>query len=112
MNVRSAIPISSTHVTAAPSYMKDQAGHTCDIASSFIGPTVEFMGLIYRWYLIMGVCNCVQYLHLKLPDVRQFDNAKDDRLERLQGTFRVYRELLKRQSPPERFFLARKPFTH
>lgn len=93
--------------------MKDQAGHTCDIEFSSVGPTVEFMALIYKWFLIMDVSNCVQHLHLKLSDVRQFDIAEDDRLEWLQETFLAYMGELKRQSPPEFFFfLPKKLFMH
>lgn len=43
MGMRTAVKILSLHVTAALSFMKDQAGHTCDVKFGNVGPTVEFM---------------------------------------------------------------------
>ncbi|KAH7932150.1 hypothetical protein HPB51_029567 [Rhipicephalus microplus] len=48
MGVRTAIQVLSPPVTAALHFMKDQAGHTCDLKFANEGPTVEIMSNMYR----------------------------------------------------------------
>ncbi|KAH7974015.1 hypothetical protein HPB49_008410 [Dermacentor silvarum] len=103
MGVRTAIQIFSPPVTAALSFLKDQAGHTCDAKFASVGPTVEFMANMYRWFVLMDVSNCQQHIHQNNPDTRQFSDAEDPRLHWLELVFLEYVEILKEASRPENF---------
>lgn len=63
MSVRPAVQIFSPPVTAALQYMKDQAGHTCDIEFAPVGPTVEFIKMMCKWIAVMDVSNTRQHIH-------------------------------------------------
>ncbi|KAH8040855.1 hypothetical protein HPB51_013025 [Rhipicephalus microplus] len=103
MGVRTAIQIFSPPVTAALSFLKDQAGHTCDTKFANVAPTVEFMTNMYRWFVLMDVSNCEQHIHQNNPDTRQFSDAEDPRLHWLELVFLEYIEMLKEASSPENF---------
>ncbi|KAH8039806.1 hypothetical protein HPB51_008914 [Rhipicephalus microplus] len=103
MGVRTAIQIFSPPVTAALSFLKDQAVHTCDTKFANVAPTMEFMTNMYRWFVLMDVSNCEQHIHQNNPDTRQFSDTKDPRLHWLELVFLEYIELLKEASSPENF---------
>lgn len=103
MNVRSAVQIFSPPVTAALSFMKDQAGHTCDVDFASVEPTVEFMKTMHRWFLLMDVSNCKQHIHLNHPDTKQFSSPCDERLDWLEIVFIEYLLELKKNSLPQNF---------
>ncbi|KAH7961100.1 hypothetical protein HPB52_002467 [Rhipicephalus sanguineus] len=70
MGVKPAFQLFSAAVTAALSFMKDHAGHTCDAKFASVGPTVEFMNNVSRWFTLMDVSNCHQHIHQNYPDTR------------------------------------------
>lgn len=80
INVSRAVQVLSPPVTAALKLLQEQAGHTCDMSFASVGPTVKFMDTIYRWFVLMDVSNCIQHIHQKMPDCRQYDSADDKRL--------------------------------
>ncbi|KAH6938437.1 hypothetical protein HPB50_009179 [Hyalomma asiaticum] len=47
MIVKTAVQLFSPAVTAALKYLKDQAGHICDLQFTFVGPTVGFMKAVH-----------------------------------------------------------------
>lgn len=104
MDVRSAVQLFCAAVTAALSFLKDQAGHTCDIEFSTAGPTIHFMKMIQKWFTLMDVSNCQKHIHLNNPDARQFTTVDDERLEWLELVFLTYIEDLKDESLAENFF--------
>uniref|UniRef100_L7LXG9 Transposable element n=1 Tax=Rhipicephalus pulchellus TaxID=72859 RepID=L7LXG9_RHIPC len=103
MGVRTAVQVLSTPVTAALRYMKDQAGHTCDLKFANVGPTVEFMSNMYRWFVLMDVSNCQQHIHQNNPDTKEFADPEDGRLHWLELIFLEYVENLKEASSQENF---------
>ncbi|KAH7978666.1 hypothetical protein HPB49_006330 [Dermacentor silvarum] len=60
MNVQRAVQVFSPPVTAAMKLLQEQAGHTCDASFSGVGPTVQFMDTVQRWFVLMDVSNCTQ----------------------------------------------------
>ncbi|KAH9365035.1 hypothetical protein HPB48_007960 [Haemaphysalis longicornis] len=104
MDVRFAVQLFCAAVTAALSYLKDQAGHTCDIEFATAGPTIHFMKMIQKWFTLMDVSNCQKHIHLNNADARQFTTADDERLEWLELVFLTYIEDLKDESLAENFF--------
>lgn len=105
MGVRTEIQIFSPPVTAALSFLKDQAGHTCDVKFVCVGPTVEFMSNVYRWFVLMDVSNCQQHIHQNNPDTRQFSDPEDPRLHWLELIFLEYIKIMKEASPAENYLI-------
>ncbi|KAH7939554.1 hypothetical protein HPB52_013674 [Rhipicephalus sanguineus] len=70
MGVKPAVQLVSAAVTAALSFMKYHAGHTCDAKFAGVGPTVEFMNNVSRWFSLMDASNCQQHIHQNYPDTR------------------------------------------
>ncbi|CAN7975837.1 unnamed protein product [Ixodes persulcatus] len=103
MNAKSAVQSFSDPVTAALSYLKNQAGHTCDAEFASVGPTVTFMKCVHKWFTIMDVSNCQQHIHLNNEDGRQFTDIDDARLDWLETVFLEYIQDLKNGSRPENF---------
>ncbi|KAG0443010.1 hypothetical protein HPB47_015386 [Ixodes persulcatus] len=85
----------------ALSFMKDQAGHTCDVGFASVEPTVEFMKTMHRWFLLMNVSNSKQHIHLNHPDAKQFSSPCDERLDWLEIAFIEYLLELKKNSLPQ-----------
>ncbi|KAG0419857.1 hypothetical protein HPB47_003833, partial [Ixodes persulcatus] len=83
------------------SFMKDQAGHTCDVDFASVEPTNEFMKTMHRWFLLMDVSNCKQHIHLNHPDTKQFSSHCDERLDWLEIVFIEYLLELKKNSLPQ-----------
>ncbi|KAL1423488.1 hypothetical protein MTO96_000019 [Rhipicephalus appendiculatus] len=90
MSVRLAVQLFSVAVTAALSYLKDQAGHTCDLDFASAGPTIEFMKMMQKWFTLMDVSNFQQYIHCNNEDARPFTDVEDPRLEWLETVFLGY----------------------
>ncbi|KAH6948106.1 hypothetical protein HPB50_022975 [Hyalomma asiaticum] len=101
MGVRTTVQVLSPPVTAALRYMKDQAGHTCHLKFANVGPTVEFMSNMYRWFVLMDVSNCQQHIHQNNPDAKEFYDPEDVRLHWLELIFLEYVEDLKEASSQE-----------
>lgn len=101
MAVKPAIQLFSPPVTAALLYMQGQAGHTCDVEFASVGPTVEFMQIMHKWFKLMDVSNTTQHIHKNDPDTRQFTSADDPRLEWLECTFLDHLHKLKDESTPD-----------
>ncbi|KAL1418779.1 hypothetical protein MTO96_025664 [Rhipicephalus appendiculatus] len=104
MSVRLAVQLFSVAVTAALSYLKDQAGHTCDLDFASAGPTIEFMKMMQKWFTLMDVSNFQQYIHCNNEDTRPFTDVEDPRLEWLETVFLGYIEDLKNESSAGNFF--------
>ncbi|KAH6928051.1 hypothetical protein HPB50_010893 [Hyalomma asiaticum] len=103
MNVRLAVQLFSAPVTAALSYLKDQAGHSCDLDFASAGATIEFMKMMQKWFTIMDVSNFQQHIHCNNEDARPFTDVDDPRLEWLETVFLGYVEELKNESPAGNF---------
>ncbi|KAH6926682.1 hypothetical protein HPB50_021197 [Hyalomma asiaticum] len=103
MGVKPAVQLFSPAVTAALSFMKDHAGHTCDAKFADAGKTVEFMKNMCRWFTLMDVSNCQQHIHQNHPDTKQFYDPEDSRLHWLELVFLEYIEDLKATSAPQNF---------
>ncbi|KAG0413076.1 hypothetical protein HPB47_009788 [Ixodes persulcatus] len=103
MSVRPAVQIFSPPVTAASQHMKDQAGHTCDVLFASVGPTVDFMLMMHKWFAVMDVSNSQQHIHKNDPDTRHFSDIDDARLTWLETTFLDYLTKLKNKSHPDNF---------
>ncbi|KAH6947057.1 hypothetical protein HPB50_016960 [Hyalomma asiaticum] len=101
MGVKPAVQLFSPAVTAALSFMKDHAGHTCDAKFADAGPTVEFMKNMCRWFTLMDVSNCQQHIHQNHPDTKEFYDPEDSRLHWLELVFLEYIEDLKATSAPQ-----------
>ncbi|KAH6926069.1 hypothetical protein HPB50_013695 [Hyalomma asiaticum] len=99
MNVRLAVQLFSAPVTAALSYLKDQAGHSCDLDFASAGATIEFMKMMQKWFTIMDVSNFHQHIHCNNEGARPFTDVDDPRLEWLETVFVGYVEELKNESP-------------
>lgn len=63
MGVNTAPQLFSVPVTAASQYLKDQAGHTCNVAFATVGPTVTFLKVTCKWFALTDVSNTVQHIH-------------------------------------------------
>ncbi|KAL1466361.1 hypothetical protein MTO96_042785 [Rhipicephalus appendiculatus] len=103
MNVMTAVQLFSATVIAALKYLRDQAGHSCDMEFASVGPTVEFMEAIHKWFMCMDVSNLQQHIHRSDEDARQFSDTDDPRLEWLEGEFLFYIEQLKTKSRAENY---------
>ncbi|KAH6919407.1 hypothetical protein HPB50_029605 [Hyalomma asiaticum] len=85
-----AVQVFSPPVTAALKLLQEQAGHTCDASFAGVGPTVQFMDTVHRWFVLMDVSNCTQHIHQKNADCKQFESAGDERLIWLETSFLDY----------------------
>ncbi|KAH7932918.1 hypothetical protein HPB49_004897 [Dermacentor silvarum] len=101
MNVRSAVQLFGVAVTAALKYLKDQAGHTCDLEFASAGPTIKFMEAMQKWFTLMDVSNCQQHIHCNNEDTRHVTDVEDSRLNWLGDVFLSYIDTLKNASKPE-----------
>ncbi|KAH7940880.1 hypothetical protein HPB49_007399 [Dermacentor silvarum] len=70
--------------------LQEQAGHTCDASFAGVGPTVQFMDTVHRWFVLMDVSHCTQHIHQKNADCKQFESAGDERLIWLETSFLDY----------------------
>ncbi|KAL1477278.1 hypothetical protein MTO96_035860 [Rhipicephalus appendiculatus] len=91
---------------AALKYLRDQAGHSCDIEFASVRPTVEFMEVIHIWFTCVDVSNLQQHIHRNDEDACQFSDTDDRRLEWLEGKFLFYIEQLKTKSRAENYLTA------
>ncbi|KAH7938557.1 hypothetical protein HPB49_025092 [Dermacentor silvarum] len=73
MNVQRAVQVFSPPVTAAMKILQEQAGHRCDASFVGVGPTVQFMDTVHRWFVLMDVSNCTQQIHQKNADCKQLN---------------------------------------
>ncbi|KAH9372852.1 hypothetical protein HPB48_009886 [Haemaphysalis longicornis] len=105
MGVKTAVQLFSPPVTAALQYLKDQAGHTCDLEFANVGPTVESCRSLRKWFALMDVSNTVQYLHTNDPDSRHFTDPDDERLTWLETAFLNYISSLKAESLTEIYLI-------
>ncbi|XP_075534018.1 uncharacterized protein LOC142567728 [Dermacentor variabilis] len=103
MNVSRAVQVFSPPVTVALKVLKEQAGHTADISFAGVGPTVQFMETVHRWFLLMDVSNCVWHIHQKLPDSKQYETADDICLTWLLTSFLEYLEEMKNKCTQKQF---------
>ncbi|KAL1420594.1 hypothetical protein MTO96_023991 [Rhipicephalus appendiculatus] len=103
MNVQRAVQVFSPPVTAAMKVLQEQAGHTCDASFAGVGPTVQFMDTVHRWFVLMDVSNCTQHIHQKNADCKQFESAGDERLIWLETSFLDYLGDLKSQCLAKNF---------
>ncbi|KAH7974095.1 hypothetical protein HPB49_009833 [Dermacentor silvarum] len=55
-----------------------------------VGPKVQFMGTVHRWFVLMDVSKCTQHIHQKNADCKQFKSAGDERLIWLETNFLDY----------------------
>ncbi|KAH7977477.1 hypothetical protein HPB49_001858 [Dermacentor silvarum] len=101
MSVRHAVQIFSPPVTAALRYLKDQAGHTSDLEFRSVGPTVEFMSVMHKWFTLINVSNTEQHIHRNDPGSRHFSDVDDMRLQWLETDFLDYIEKLRKESRPD-----------
>ncbi|KAH7937463.1 hypothetical protein HPB49_012611 [Dermacentor silvarum] len=83
--------------------LQEQAGHTCDASFAGVGPTVQFMDTVHRWFVLMDVSNCTQHIHQKNADCKQFESAGDERLIWLETSFLDYLADLKSQCLAKNF---------
>ncbi|KAH7949036.1 hypothetical protein HPB49_004241 [Dermacentor silvarum] len=90
MNMQRAVQVFSPPVTAAMKLLQEQAGHTCDASFAGVGPTVQFMDTVHRWFVLMDVSNCTQHIHQKNADCMQLESAGDERLIWLETSFLDY----------------------
>ncbi|KAH7938161.1 hypothetical protein HPB49_021014 [Dermacentor silvarum] len=90
MNVQRALQVFSPPVTAAMNLLHEQAGHTCDASFAGVGPTVQFMDTVNRWFVLLDVSNCTQHIHQKNADCKQFEYAGDEQLIWLETSFLDY----------------------
>jgi len=49
-----------------------------------IKETLDFMEMVAKFWRVHDVCNTTQHIHQRLPDKRQFDSPRDDRLRWLE----------------------------
>ncbi|KAH6948060.1 hypothetical protein HPB50_022770 [Hyalomma asiaticum] len=103
MNVQRAVQVFSPPVTAALKLLQEQAGHTCDASFAGVGPTVQFMDTVHRWFVLMDVSNCTQHMHQKNADCKQFESAGDEWLIWLETSFLNYLADLKSQCLAKNF---------
>lgn len=103
MGMSTAVQVLSPLDTAALRYKQDQAGHTCDVKFTNIGLIVEFMPIMYRWFVQMDVSNRQQHIHLNNRDAREFSDCEDARLHWLELIFLGYTEHLKEASSQDNF---------
>ncbi|XP_075538562.1 uncharacterized protein LOC142572968 [Dermacentor variabilis] len=103
MNVSRAVQVFSPPVTAALKVLKEQAAHTVDISFASVGPTVQFMETVHRWFLLMDLSNCVQHIDQKLPESKQYETADDIRLTWLLTSFLEYLEEMKNKCTQKQF---------
>ncbi|KAH7986002.1 hypothetical protein HPB49_026166 [Dermacentor silvarum] len=87
--------------TVAMKLLQEQAGHTCDASFAGVGPPVQFMDTVHRWFVLMDVSNCTQHIHQKNADCKQFASAGDERLIWLETSFLDYLADLKRSQQDE-----------
>lgn len=80
-----------------------QAGYTCDVKFTNIGLIVEFMPIMYRWFVQMDVSNRQQHIHLNNRDARGFSDSEDARLYWLELSVLGYTEHLKEASSQDNF---------
>lgn len=70
-----------------------------------MGPTVEFMSTMHKWFALMDVSNTEQHIHRNDPDSRHFSDD-DMRLQWLETDFLDYIERLRKESRPDNFFTS------
>ncbi|KAH8030789.1 hypothetical protein HPB51_011629 [Rhipicephalus microplus] len=99
MGVKPAVQLFSPALTLALSFMKDHARHTCDAKFASVGPTVEFMNNVSRWFTFMVVSNYQQHIHQNHPDTSQFDGPEDSRFHWLELYLEYIKELKMASAP-------------
>ncbi|KAH6937369.1 hypothetical protein HPB50_027265 [Hyalomma asiaticum] len=70
--------------------LQEQAGHTCETSFAGVGPTVQFMDTMYRWFVLMDASNCTRHIHQKNAECKQSESAGDERLISLVTSFLDY----------------------
>ncbi|XP_077485881.1 uncharacterized protein LOC144096945 [Amblyomma americanum] len=103
MNVSRAVQVFSPPVTAALKLLQEQAGHICDMSFAAVGPTIKFMDIMHRWFLLMDVSNCAQHIQQKQPDSRQYDSSGDSRLSWLMPSFQSCLQSMQRHCQAKQF---------
>ncbi|KAH6925226.1 hypothetical protein HPB50_002011 [Hyalomma asiaticum] len=103
MNAKTVVQLFSPAVTAELKYMKDQAGHSCDLEFASAELTITFMETIHKWFKRMDVSNLQQHIHRNVENARQSDDVNDVRLQWLANDFIGYIEELKIQSSAQNF---------
>lgn len=94
----------SAAVIGALKYSKYQARHTLDIEFAPARPTIHFLEAMQKWFTLMDVSNCQQYIHCNNDDCRLFSDVDDPRLDWLEHAFVVYIKDLRDASRTENFF--------
>ncbi|KAH6938348.1 hypothetical protein HPB50_008854 [Hyalomma asiaticum] len=79
--MKTAVQVFSPLVTAALQYMMSEAGHTCDVEFASVGPTLEFMMMMHRWFVMVDVSNTTQHIHKHDTDSQEFRGVDDARLQ-------------------------------
>ncbi|KAH9384431.1 hypothetical protein HPB48_026438 [Haemaphysalis longicornis] len=104
MSVKLAVQLLSAAVVGALKYFQEQAGHTTDVEFASAGPTIHFLEVMQKWFTLMDVSNCQQYVHCNNIDCRPFTAVDDERLDWLENDFIDYVEDLREASEAENFF--------
>lgn len=105
MNVQRAVQVFLLPVTEVLQFMQQQAGHTCDVSYAGVGPTVESMSNVHKWFLLMNNSNYAQHIHRNLPESKPFEYADDARLTWLDSGFVNYLQDFKSQSREKEFIM-------
>ncbi|KAH7960441.1 hypothetical protein HPB49_019579 [Dermacentor silvarum] len=87
MNVKTAVRLFSPAVTAALKYLKDQAGHSCDLEFALAEPTIRFIEVVQKWFACMDVSNLQQHIHCNDENARQFEDIEYPRIQWLENDF-------------------------
>ncbi|XP_064482764.1 uncharacterized protein LOC135395552 [Ornithodoros turicata] len=103
MNVKRAVQLLSTPVSAALKCLQEQAGHACDLSFANAASTIKFMEIIHRWFLLMDVSNCTQHIHQNRPECKEYRHTGDERLGWLEDDFLSYLNTMKKESTKKQF---------
>ncbi|KAG0422555.1 hypothetical protein HPB47_001642 [Ixodes persulcatus] len=88
-------------VAAALQYIKEQAGHTCDVLFALVGPTVDFMLMMHKWFAVMDMSNSQRHIHKNDLGTRHFSDTDDAKLTWRETRFLDYLTKLKNESHPD-----------
>lgn len=69
-----------------------------------VGPTVQFMLMMHKWFAVIDVINSQRHIHKNDPKSWHFSDVDDASLKWLETTFLGYIASLKNESHPENFF--------
>ncbi|KAH9384133.1 hypothetical protein HPB48_026126 [Haemaphysalis longicornis] len=103
MSVRLTVQLFSAPVIAALKYLKEQAGHTADTEFASAGPSIKFLEVMQKWFVIMDVSKLSAIHSLQQRRRASFHRLDDARLIWLEVEFAAYIEDLENSSEPDHF---------